>query len=74
MEFKTYNDKDYEKDPVCRIFEKVGLLIICPILILFAPFMIIDDFKNGNIIDAIIILIIFIVCLLFISAFLYKEW
>lgn len=66
MEFKTYNDKDYEKDAFCRIFEKILFLIICPILILLLPFMIIDDIKNENIPDVIIEVIILLISIWFI--------
>lgn len=58
-QFKTFNDKDYAKDPVCRIFEKIGLFIICPILIPFMPFMIYDDYKSGNKSEAIFFSVVF---------------
>lgn len=72
-EFKTYNDKDYEKDPFCRIFEKALFLLICPPLILLLPFMIIDDFQEGNTLDAIIFSFIFGLLVLFIIGFLSSK-
>lgn len=73
IEFKTYNDKNYEKDPFCRIFEKALFLLVCPPLILLLPFMIIDDFQEGNILDAIIFSFIFGLLILFIIGFLSSK-
>jgi len=46
---------------------------VCPPLILLLPFMIIDDFQEDNILDAIILSFIFIFCLLFIIGFLSSN-
>ena len=69
-EFKTFNDKDYDKDPACRILEKIGLFIICPILIPFMPFMIYDDYKSGNKSDAIFFSVVFCVIVLLVMGFI----
>lgn len=72
-EFKTYNDKDYEKDSFCRIFEKILIFVVCPPLIILLPYIIYDEYKNGNKSDATTLLIISGFCLLIIISLIFKN-
>lgn len=72
-EFKTYNDKDYENDDFARILEKIAIFVLCPPLLIILPYIIYDEFKNGNKSDGIILSIICCFCLLIIISIILKN-
>ena len=72
-EFKTYNDKDYETDDFARIFEKILIFVVCPPLLILLPYIIYDEYKNGNKSDATTLLIISGFCLLIIISLIFKN-
>jgi len=55
---KTYNDKDYETDDFARILEKIFFFVVCPPLLVLLPYIIYDEYKNGNKLDATVLLTI----------------
>lgn len=65
-QFKTYNDKDYETDSSCVLFQYIIIFLVCPFLLIFLPYIIYDEYKNGNKSSAITLLLIFGFCFLFI--------
>ena len=38
-QFKTYNDKDYETDSSCVLFQDILIFLICPPLLILLPFI-----------------------------------
>lgn len=53
----------YEDDELTHLFESIGLVILCPVLIPLMPLLIYDDYKNGRTGEAAILTVIFIIIL-----------